>query len=78
MIPTREWDGSELGGGCIFVKDDGNLVCFTLYDMDDFKDYLINNTKFETASTGRHKFGMLYRQGDELFFNLNLDIRFIH
>lgn len=78
MIPTREWDGSELGGGCIFVKDDGNLVCFTLYDMDDFKDYLINNTKFETASTSRHKFGILYRQGDDLFFNLNLDVRFIH
>ena len=78
MIPTREWDGSELGGGCIFVKDDGNLVCFTLYDMDEFKDYLINNTKFETASTSRHKFGTLYRQGDELFFNLNLDVRFIH
>ena len=78
MIPTREWDGSELGGGCIFVKDDGNLVCFTLYDMDEFKNYLINNTKFETASTSRHKFGSLYKQGDELFFNLNLDIRFIH
>lgn len=78
MIPTREWDGLELGGGCIFVKDDGNLVCFTLYDMDEFKDYLVNNTRFETASTTRHKFGTLYRQGDDLFFNLNLDVRFIH
>lgn len=78
MIPTREWDGLELGGGCIFVKDDGNLVCFTLYDMDEFKDYLVNNTRFETASTSRHKFGTLYRQGDDLFFNLNLDVRFIH
>ena len=78
MVPTREWNGSELGGGCIFVKDDGNLVCFTLYDMDEFKDYLVNNTRFETASTTRHKFGALYRQGDGLFFNLNLDIRFIH
>lgn len=78
MIPTREWDGSELGGGCIFVKDDGNLVCFTLYDMDEFKEYLINNTKFETASTTRHRFGSLYKQGDDLLFNLNLDIRFIH
>ncbi|MBQ3261233.1 HpaII family restriction endonuclease [Candidatus Saccharibacteria bacterium] len=78
MIPTREWDGSGLGGGCIFVKDDGSLACFTLYDMDEFKDYLINNTKFETASTSKHKFGTLYKQGNKLFFNLNLDIRFIH
>ena len=77
MIPTRKWDGSELGGGCIFVKDDGNLVCFTLYDMDEFKNYLINNTKFDTASTTRHKFGALYEKDGDLFFNLNLDVRFI-
>ncbi len=78
MVPTRQWDGSELSGGCIFVKSDGNLVCFTLYDMDEFKDYLINNTRFETASTTRHQFGTLYEQDGKLFFNLNLDIRFIH
>ena len=78
MVPTREWDGSELSGGCIFVKDDGNLVCFTLYDMNEFKNYLIDNTKFETASTTRHQFGTLYEQNGRQFFNLNLDIRFIH
>ena len=77
MIPTRIWDGTALGGGCIFVKEDGNLVCFTLYDMDDFKSYLLNNTKFETASTTRHQFGTLYEEDGRLFFNLNLDIRFI-
>lgn len=78
MVPTKKWDGTKLSGGCIFVKSDGNLVCFTLYDMDEFKDYLINNTKFETASTTRHQFGTLYKKDNELFFNLNLDIRFIH
>lgn len=79
MIPTEEWDGSELGGGCIFVKDDGDIVCFTLYDRDAFKDYLIKNTKFDTASSSRHKFGVLYCDNatGRLFFNLNLDIRMI-
>ncbi len=78
MIPTKRWDGAELSGGCIFVKSNGDLVCFTLYDMDEFKDYLINNTRFETASTTKHHFGTLYEQNGKLFFNLNLDIRFIH
>lgn len=79
MIPTEEWDGSELGGGCIFVKNDGDIVCFTLYDRDAFKDYLIKNTKFDTASSSRHRFGFLYRDNTtgKLFFNLNLDIRMI-
>lgn len=79
MIPKSPWDGSSLGGGCIFVKDDGNIVCFTLYDMDAFKEYLINNTKFDTPSTTRHKFGELFRGNDgELYFKLCLDIRFLH
>ena len=78
MVPTREWDGSALGGGCIFVKGDGDIVCFTLYDIDQFKDYLFNNTKFDTASTTRHEFGSLYRENDDkLYFKLNLDIRFV-
>lgn len=79
MIPTEEWDGSELGGGCIFVKNDGNLVCFTLYDMEAFKNYLVDNTRFDTPSTTKFKFGELYKgENDNLFFKLCLDVRFLH
>lgn len=78
MIPTRDWDGTAIGGGCIFIKNDGGLVCFTLYDLDKFDDYLLNNTKFDTASTTRHKFGSLYEGNDgKIYFALNTDIRFI-
>lgn len=77
MIPTRVWDGSSLGGGCIFVKDDGDVLCYTLYDEDHFNDYLLKNTKFDTASTGRHEFGKLFTAEDgKKYFKLNLDIRF--
>lgn len=79
MVPKKPWDGSALGGGCIFVKDDGDIVCFTLYDMDAFREYLINNTRFDTPSTGRHKFGELYQGADGgLYFKLCLDVRFLH
>ena len=79
MVPKKEWDGTTIAGGCIFVKRDGNLVVYTLYDMDKFNDYLINNTKFDTASTSRHKFGKLYlKDSGKLYFALNTDIRFIH
>lgn len=79
MVPKKPWDGTTIAGGCIFVKRDGKLVVYTLYDMDKFNDYLINNTKFDTASTTRHRFGKLYGGADgKLYFDLNTDIRFIH
>jgi len=78
MVPTDPWDGTSLGGGCIFVKNSGDLVVFTLYDMDRFKEYLISNTKFETASTGRHRFGSIYEEDGKLYFALNTQIRFLH
>lgn len=79
MVPKTPWDGTAIAGGCIFVKRDGTLVAYTLNDIDRFNNYLINNTKFDTASTTRHKFGKLYRGSNgRLYFDLNTDIRFIH
>lgn len=79
MIPTKVWDGNLLDGGCIFVKRDGNILCYTLYDMDYFNNYLFKNTKFDTASTKRHEFGKLFTGDDgKKYFKLNLDIRFIY
>lgn len=79
MVPKKPWDGTSIAGGCIFVKVNGKLVVYTLYDMDKFNDYLINNTKFDTASTTRHRFGYLYRDASgKLYFDLNTNIRFIN
>ncbi|WP_197684895.1 HpaII family restriction endonuclease [Proteiniphilum saccharofermentans] len=38
---------------------------------------MLNNTKFETASTSRHDFGVIYKDGGEQYLKLNLQIRFI-
>ncbi|MFV0484912.1 MAG: HpaII family restriction endonuclease [Candidatus Saccharimonadales bacterium] len=78
MVPTEPWDGTALGGGCIFVKNSGDLVVFTLYDMDRFREYLIHNVKFETASTSRHRFGSIYVENGRQYFALNTQIRFLN
>ena len=39
-------------------------------------DYLLNNTKLDTASSSRHGFGEIFEENGELYFNLNLQIRF--
>lgn len=78
MVPGKLWDGfTKAHGGYIIVRNDGELVCYHMYNFDKFQDYLFKTTKFETPSTGKHGFGQLYEANGELFFNLNLQIRFL-
>ena len=77
MVPSREWNTRlSAYGGYIIVRNDGMLLCYHLYNDDDFRDYLFNNTKLDTPSTSRHDFGYLYEDGGELFLKLNLQVRF--
>jgi len=78
MTPVKEWDGfTRAHGGYIIVKEDGELVCYHLNNSDQFQEYLFENTKFDTPSTSRHKFGSIYEENGEQFIKLNLQIRFI-
>ncbi len=78
MVPNRIWDGLNAAhGGYLIVKDDGDVVCYHLYNMDAFQNYLFKNTKFETPSTTRHGFGEIYEKDGGLCINLNLQIRFL-
>lgn len=78
LVPNKPWDGyTKASGGYIIVKEDGDLVCYNLYNRDEFLVYLYKNTKLETGSTSRHKFAFLYSKNDKIFINLNLQIRFI-
>ncbi|NDW11828.1 HpaII family restriction endonuclease [Bacteroides sp. 214] len=78
MMPSKVWTGQlDATGGYLVIKEDGDVLCYHIYNRNEFEDYLLNNTKFETASTSRHEFGTIYKEGDDLFINLNLQIRFI-
>jgi len=78
MTPTHEWDGySQAYGGYIIVKEDGELVCYHLYNRDEFQDYLFENTKFDTPSSTRYRYGSVYDKNEESYIKLNLQIRFI-
>lgn len=78
MMPSKVWEGLyEATGGYLIVKQDGEILCYHIYNKNEFEDYLFNNTKLETASSSRHEFGLLYKENQDLFFKLNLQIRFI-
>lgn len=79
-------------GGVIVAKKDGDIVAFHIYDFNLFRKYLVENTMFEQPSTGEDEkdpgnpklkkgtkkfyYGWLYENLGELFFKINLQIRF--
>ncbi|HDZ85151.1 MAG TPA: HpaII family restriction endonuclease [Candidatus Moranbacteria bacterium] len=78
MVPSKPWDGfSKAHGGYIVVKENGDVVCYHLYNRDEFRSYLYENTKFDASSTSRYGYGELYEENGKLFFKLNLQIRFL-
>lgn len=78
MNPGTDWNGhDDANGGYIIVTSTGNVLAYHIYNRDFFKEYLINNTKFEKASTGRHGYASLYKENGKIYLKLNLQIRFI-
>jgi hypothetical protein len=78
MTPSNVWNGIyDATGGIIVVKKDGEVLCYHIYNRNEFQNYLIKNTKLETPSSSRHKFGSIYIDNSDQLFKLNLQIRFI-
>ncbi|MEA2092036.1 MAG: HpaII family restriction endonuclease, partial [Campylobacterota bacterium] len=78
MFPNKEWDGlMVVNGGYILVKENGEIVCFHLFNEDIFRDYLLSTVKLETPSSSRHQFGSIFKESGETKIKLNLQIRFI-
>lgn len=77
MFPTQIWDGEEQANGVIVAQHSGELVLFHILRAKILNEYLFLNTKLDTPSSSRHKFGFIYREGNEFFMDLNLQIRHI-
>jgi len=78
MNPGRPWEGqTEAHGGWIIVKEDGSVVCFHLHNDDEFRDFLLENTKFDTPSMTRHEAGFVYKEAgsNKAKLRLSLQIR---
>jgi len=77
MTPATIWTGQyDATGGIIIVKENGELVCYHIYNRNEFQNYLLCNTQLEQASTSRYKFGDLYVENGRVLLKLNLQIRF--
>lgn len=78
MMPSKVWSGLlDATGGYLIVKENGDVLCYHIYNRNEFEDYLFKNTRLETASSNKHDFGRIYLENNKTFINLNLQIRFI-
>ncbi len=77
MMPSKVWSGEyDATGGYLIVKENGDILCHHIYNKNEFEDYLLHNTKLDTASSLKHDFGEIYKENNKFFFKLNLQIRF--
>ena len=50
MMPSKVWNGVyDATGGYLVVKRIGDILCYHVYNRNQFEDYLFANTKLETA-----------------------------
>ena len=75
---SKSWSGrSDVSGGYIVVKRDGDVVAFHSCIADEFKDFLIDKLKFEAPSCSRHRYMEIYKKEDgKYYLKLALQFRF--
>ena len=53
MTPENPWNGFyDATGGQIIVKKDGDIVCYHIYELNRYLQYLFDSTKLDQPSTG--------------------------
>lgn len=78
MMPNTDWNGILTSlGGLILIKRDGDVLCYYLYNLEDFQNYLLKSTKLETPSTTRYGIGKIIEDQGHYLIKLNLQVRFI-
>ncbi len=78
MMPAKVWNGYfDATGGYLIVKQDGDVLCYHIYNKNEFENYLSNNTRLDTPSSSKHDYGKIFKLDGELYFCLNMQIRFI-
>lgn len=78
MVPDTSWTGDiNIRGGYIFVTKEAAIFAYHASEEDDYKNFLLRNTKFDTPSSDRVSPGIIEKNGDKYFTKLNLFIKFL-
>ena len=78
FVPSLKWDGAQIvNGGFIIIKKNGKVVILDLvYYKEYVIKYLLENTKLDSPSSTRYHMLELYKEDNNIYFTLNLQIRY--
>lgn len=82
MVPSKrstiyDTETFEVDGGIIIVKKDSNVYTLDLiYHEDEVVTYLINESKLDSPSSKRYNMLELFEENDEIYFTLNVQVRY--
>lgn len=75
IFPTHEWDGNLSANSVLIVNQAGELLFYHTNKEQILKDFFYQNTFFDTPSSSRHRFGLVYQENGKFYFKLNLQLR---
>ncbi|MFB6349162.1 HpaII family restriction endonuclease [Moraxella sp. ZJ142] len=75
IFPTHEWDGNLTANSVLLVNDSGELLFYHTNKDHILKNFFYQNTFFDTPSSSRHRFGLVYQENGKFYFKLNLQLR---
>lgn len=80
FVPSIKWNGKQqVNGGFIVIKKDGQVVILDLiYYKECVIKYLLNNSRLDSPSSTRFHMLELYEENNNIYFTLNLQIRYKH
>lgn len=75
IFPTVEWDGNLTANSILLVNEMGELLFYHTNKDAILKDFFYQHTFFDTPSSSRHRFGLIYQENGKFYFKLNLQLR---
>lgn len=75
IFPTHEWDGNLTANSVLLVNQEGELLFYHTNKDTVLKEFFYKHTFFDTPSSTRHRFGLIYQENGKLYFKLNLQLR---
>lgn len=75
IFPTVEWDGNLTANSVLLVNEMGELLFYHTNKDTILKDFFYQHTFFDTPSSSRHRFGLVYQENGKFYFKLNLQLR---
>ncbi|WP_158512479.1 HpaII family restriction endonuclease [Moraxella nonliquefaciens] len=75
IFPTYEWNGHLTANAILLINETGELVFYHTNKDAVLKDFFYKNTIFDTPSSSRHRFGLVYQENNQFYFKLNLQLR---